>query len=301
MHTAVMTDTNSGISLEDGRALGIFVLPMPVIVDGQDYLEEVSITHEDLYKAIRKGSDVSSSQPSPGSLTEMWDRILSNGYDELVYIPMSSGLSSSCASALALAADYDGRVEVADNHRISVSLHDSVMDALSLAREGRTAREIREYLEETGAMSSIYITVNTLALLKKSGRVTPAAAAIATVMHLKPVLTIQGGKLDTFSKARGIRHSERKMLDAVADDIRLRFSDHPSERISIGAASTFEDPEEEKAWLQAVRTAFPGHPTFYGRLACSIACHVSVNAIGIGVSVLHEAPKDGIIGGVTLS
>ena len=203
MHTAVMTDTNSGISLEDGRALGIFVLPMPVIVDGQDYLEEVSITHEDLYKAIRKGSDVSSSQPSPGSLTEMWDRILSSGYDELVYIPMSSGLSSSCASALALAADYDGRVEVADNHRISVSLHDSVMDALSLAREGRTAREIREYLEETGAMSSIYITVNTLALLKKSGRVTPAAAAIATVMHLKPVLTIQGGSWIPFPKRAG--------------------------------------------------------------------------------------------------
>ena len=285
MRTAIMTDTNSGISKEQGDALGIYVLPMPVIVDGRDYLEGISITHSDLYEAILAGKDVSSSQPSPGSLTDMWDEILKEGYDEIVYIPMSSGLSSSCATAKSLAAEYDGKVQVADNHRISVTLHDSVLDAIALAEQGHTAGEIREYLEKHAYDSSIYITVNSLDLLRKSGRVTAAAAAIATVMHLKPVLTIQGGKLDTFSKARGIRHSENTMLKAVAEDIRTRFSNVPAERISIGAAGTFRSPADEEDWLKAVQDAFPGHPTFYGRLACSIACHVSVDAIGIGVSV----------------
>ena len=181
-------------------------------------------------------------------------------------------------------------MQVADNHRISVTLHDSVMDALSLAREGHTAGEIREYLEKHAYDSSIYITVNSLDLLRKSGRVTAAAAAIATVMHLKPVLTIQGGKLDTFSKARGVRHSENTMLKAIAEDIRTRFPDVPAGRLSIGAAGTFQDPGDEESWLQAVRDTFPEHPVYYEKLACSIACHVSVDAIGIGVSVLCKAP-----------
>ena len=288
MRTAIMTDTNSGISVEEGRQKGIFVLPMPVIIDGQDYLEGVNITHSDLYRAILEGKEVSSSQPSPGSLSDMWDDILSQGYDEIIYIPMSSGLSSSCSSAIAMAADYQDRVQVADNHRISVTLHDSVMDAIKLAGEGLSAREIRRYLEDHAYDSSIYITVNSLDLLKKSGRVTPAAAAIATIMHLKPVLTIQGGKLDTFSKARGIKASEKKMLEAIADDIRTRFPDVPASRLSIGAAGTFSHPEDEEAWLAAVREAFPGHPTFYGGLSCSIACHVSVDSIGIGLSVIKE-------------
>jgi len=287
MRTAVMTDTNSGISKEMGDSLGIYVLPMPVIVGSHDYLEGISITHPELYEAILAGTDVSSSQPSPGSLTDMWDGILEEGYDEIVYVPMSSGLSSSCWAAKSLAEEYEGKVQVADNHRISVTLRDSVFDAAALAREGRTAKEIREYLEKHAYDSSIYITVNSLDLLRKSGRVTAAAAAIATVMHLKPVLTIQGGKLDTFSKARGVRHSENTMLKAIAEDIRTRFADAPKERVSIGAAGTFQNPEDEEAWLRAVEEAFPGHPVFYGRLACSIACHVSVDAIGIGVSVRY--------------
>ena len=287
MQTAIMTDTNSGITVEEGRSMGVFVLPMPVIIDGHDYLECVDITHHTLYQAIKNGSEVSSSQPSPGSLCDMWDLILSQGYDEIVYLPMSSGLSSSCQSAIALAEDYKGKVQVADNHRISVTLHDAVLDAIQLAKEGKTAREIRDYLELHAYDSSIYITVNSLDLLRKSGRVTPAAAAIATVMHLKPVLTIQGGKLDTFSKARGIKASEKKMLEAIADDIRARFPLVPASRLSIGAAGTFSDPADEQAWLAAVEEAFPGHPTYYNALSCSIACHVSVDAIGIGISVLR--------------
>ncbi len=288
MKTAIMTDTNSGFSVDEGRALGFFVLPMPVIIDGKDCLEGVNVTHDMLYRAIDAGVDVSSSQPSPGSLTEMWDDILAGGFDEIVYIPMSSGLSSSCSVAQALAGEYDGRVFVADTHRIAVTLHDSVLEARDMAAEGMSGREICGWLTDHAYDSSIYITVNSLELLKKSGRVTPAAAAIATVMHLKPVLTIQGGRLDTFSKARGMRHSEKKMLDAVADDIRTRFGDAPDECISVGAAGTFRSPADEAEWLQAVQTAFPRYHTYYSRLACSIACHVSVDAIGIGVSVLRK-------------
>lgn len=288
MRTAVMTDTNSGITAGEGRDMGVFILPMPVIVDDRDYLEGISITHAELYEAILAGKEVSSSQPSPASITDMWDEILAAGYDEIVYLPMSSGLSSSCSSALAMAEDYHGKVEVADNHRISVTLRDAVLDAKGMADEGCTAREIREYLNHHAYDSSIYISVNSLDLLKKSGRVTPAAAAIATVMHLKPVLTIQGGKLDTFSKARGMKHCEKKMLEAIEADIQTRFPGIPASRISIGAAGTFASREDEEDWLHAVQEAFPGHPTFYGRLACSIACHVSVDAIGIGVSVLRK-------------
>ena len=288
MQTAIITDTNSGISVEEGRGMGLFVLPMPVIIDGKDYLEGDNMTHSQLYQAILDGRDVSSSQPSPGSILDLWDFIFSSGYEEAVYIPMSSGLSGSCAAAQALASDYPHKVEVADNHRISVTLHDSVLEALDMAKEGYDAASIRKYLEDTAYDSSIYIAVNSLELLRKSGRVTPAAAAIAQVMHLKPILTIQGGKLDTFSKARGMKQTEHKILDAVAEDLRSRFADYPADRISIGAAGTFAKAEDESAWLAAVQKAFPEHPTFYGRLSCSIACHVSVDAIGIGVSVLRK-------------
>ena len=288
MRTAIMTDTNSGISIAEGRAIGVFVLPMPVIIGGKDYLECLDISHEDLYKAILQGTDVSTSQPSPGSLIDAWSQILQSGYDELVYIPMSSGLSSTCATAKALAADFEGKVHVANSQRISVTLHDSVLDAKGMADEGYPAAEITAYLEKEGLNSSIYIAVNSLDLLRKSGRVTASAAAIATVMHIKPILTIQGGKLDSFSKARGLKHCEHRILEAVAEDIRNRFSSAPEELVSIGAAGTFQHRQDELAWLTAVKEAFPGHPTFYNRLSCSIACHVGVDAIGIGVCVLRK-------------
>ena len=288
MQTAVMTDTNSGITVEEGRALGIFVLPMPVIIDKKDHLEGVDVTHTQLFEAIEAGIEVSSSQPSPGSLTDLWERILEGGFDEVIYIPMSSGLSGACSAASAVAEEYEGRVQVADNHRISVTLHDSVLDAQKMAQAGASALEIKSYLEEHAYESSIYIAVNSLDLLRKSGRVTPAAAAIATVMNLKPILTIQGGKLDSFAKARGVKHCMKKILEAAGEDIRTRFSQFPAERISIGAAGSFSHMEDELAWLAAVQEAFPDHPTFYGRLSCSIACHVSVDAIGLGISVLHE-------------
>ena len=284
MKTAVMTDTNSGISIEEGKELGVFVLPMPVIVDGKDYLEHISITHEELYKAIIDKKDVCTSQPSPDDLISMWKKILAEGYDDIVHIPMSSGLSSSCEMAKSFAREFDGRVQVADSHRISVTLRDSVMEAKKLADEGMNAEQIREHLDKTGYESSIYIAVNTLDLLKKSGRVTAAAAAIASVFHIKPILTIQGGKLDAFTKARGIRQCESKILDAITEDIKNRFSDVDPQRIWVGAAGTFAKKEDADNWLAVTRERFPQYNTYYNDLSCSIACHVSVDAIGMGVT-----------------
>jgi DegV family protein with EDD domain len=284
MKTAIMTDTNSGISVSEGNALGIYIIPMPVIIEDQDYLEQVNITHKDTYEAILAGKDVRTSQPSPDTLIQLWKKLLGeDGYDSVVYIPMSSGLSNSCETASAFARDFDGKVQVADNHRISVTLRQSVLEAKELADQGKSAVEIREQLEKEGGESSIYIAVNTLELLKKSGRATPAAAAIASVFNIKPILTIQGGKLDAFAKVRGMKHCEARICKAVQHDIETRFPDIDPSRLYIGAAGTFQKQEDADHWLETVRAAFPKAHTWYDPLSCSIACHVSVDSIGIGI------------------
>ena len=288
MKTAIMTDTNSGISVEQGRSLGIFVLPMPVTIDGKSYLEGVDITHKTLFAALREGRDVHSSQPSPGSVMSLWDQILDSGYDELVYIPMSSGLSGSCEMAKQFARQYGDHVQVADNRRISVTLYESVLEAQRMAEDDLGAREIRRELEARAADSSIYITVNSLEYLKRSGRVTAAGAALATVLNLKPVLTIQGGKLDAFAKARGMKSSEKRMLEAAQADVRDRFPRFPRERIRLGAAGTFEHQEDADFWLEKLRQAFPGYTVYYQPLSCSIACHVGIDAAGLGISCISR-------------
>ena len=285
MKTAVMTDTNSGITIEEGRRLGIFVLPMPVIVDGRDYLENVDITREELYTAILEGRDVCTSQPSPDALISMWKEIIKQGYDSIIHIPMSSGLSGSCQMAACFAQEFDGKVQVADNHRIAVTLRDSVMDAKMMADQGKSAEEIKEYLENSD--SRIFIAVKTLDLLKKSGRVTPAAAAVANIFHIMPILSIKEGKLDAYAKARGVKACEKRICDAVEQEIEERFPGVDLSLITIGAAGTFADPAEAERWLNTVRARFPQCRTYYNALSCSIACHVSVDAIGIGVSCAY--------------
>lgn len=286
MKTAILTDTNSGITVEAGRKSGIYVLSMPVIIEEKCYLEDVDITNAQLYNVMLDNKEVSSSQPSPGDVMAIWDNIFNDGYDEIVYIPMSSGLSGSCHNAAQLALDYDSKVCVVDNHRISVTLMESVFDAKALADKGQSAREIKEYLETTAYQSSIYVTVNSLKYLKKSGRITSSAAAIANILNIKPVLTIQGEKLDLFAKVRGSRQSEKKMIEAIKNDIETRFCDVPSDRLRIGTAGTFEKQEEADRWLQLVQSAFPENSVYYIPLSCSIACHVGINAAGIGVSVV---------------
>ena len=292
MKTAILTDTNSGLTVEEGKKRGIYVLPMPVIVDGTCYLEGVDITHDRLFDALRKGKEVSSSQPSPGDVMSLWERVLNDGYDELVYIPMSGGLSASCRNAMQFAEEYGSKVWVADNHRISATLLESVLDAKNLADRGRSGKEIKEYLEETALEATIYLTVDSLKYLKKSGRITPAAAAIGSMLNIKPILTIQGEKLDLFSKVRGNKQSGKKMIEAVRADIAARFSAFPEERVVVATAGTFEREEDALRWLRFVQEAFPDKSVYYSPLSCSIACHVGFNAVAVGAVIAAEGRED---------
>ena len=279
MKIAIATDTNSGITAIEGEKLGVFVLAMPVNLEETIHYEGIDITSEQLYDAMRQHRDVSTSQPSPGQLMELWDGILAKGYDEIVYIPMSSGLSGSCQSAALFAQDYDGRVQVVDNHRISVTQKESVISALRLVEQGHDAGQIRDFLEKHAYDASIYITVDSMEYLKKGGRVTPAAATLATVLNLKPVLTIQGDKLDAFAKVRGMKLAESKMIDALHQDRAERFRDVPESRLLIETAGTLENEALAESWRQQVQAEFPFAKVSYANLPCSIACHVGMNSV----------------------
>lgn len=279
MKIAIATDTNSGITAMEGEKLGVFVLAMPVNLEETIHYEGIDITSEQLYDAMRQHRDVSTSQPSPGQLMELWDGILAKGYDEIVYIPMSSGLSGSCQSAALFAQDYDGRVQVVDNHRISVTQKESVISALRLVEQGYDAGQIKDFLEKHAYDASIYITVDSMEYLKKGGRVTPAAATLATVLNLKPVLTIQGDKLDAFAKVRGMKLAESKMIEAIHQDRAERFKDVPESRLLIETAGTLENGELAEHWRQQVQAEFPFAKVSYANLPCSIACHLGMNSV----------------------
>lgn len=290
MKVAIATDTNSGITAKEGARLGVYVLAMPVNLESSVHYEGIDITSEELYDAMRQHRDVSTSQPSPGQLMELWDGILADGYDQIVYIPMSSGLSGSCQSAILFAQDYDGKVQVVDNHRISVTQRESVLSALRLAQQGYDAEQIKAFLEEHAYDASIYITVDSMEYLKKGGRVTPAAATLATVLNLKPVLTIQGDKLDAFAKVRGMKQAQARMIEAIKQDRVGRFGDVPESRLLIQTAGTLENPELAEAWRQQVQAAFPFGKVIYANLPCSIACHVGMNSVAT-VIMTEEAQE----------
>ena len=279
MKIAIATDTNSGITAMEGEKLGVYVLAMPVNLEETIHYEGIDITSEQLYDAMREHRDVFTSQPSPGQLMELWDGILAKGYDEIVYIPMSSGLSGSCQSAALFAQDYDGKVQVVDNHRISVTQRESVVSALRLAEQGHDAGQIKDFLEKHAYDASIYITVDSMEYLKKGGRVTPAAATLATVLNLKPVLTIQGDKLDAFAKVRGMKLAESKMIEAIHHGREARFKDIPESRLLIETAGTLESEELAEHWRQQVQAEFPFAKVSYANLPCSIACHVGMNSV----------------------
>lgn len=276
--TAIVTDSNSGITQRRGRELGIYVLPMPFFIDGELFLEDISLTQEQFYERLGADSEISTSQPSPGDVMELWGKLLRE-YDEIVHIPMSSGLSSSCETALAIAAEYDGRIQVVNNQRISVTQEQSVYDALALRDRGMSAREIREALEREKFQSSIYITVDTLKYLKKGGRITPAAAAVGTVLNLKPVLQIQGEKLDAFAKVRGWKAAKKAMLNAVERDLAERFADVKDDMI-LGMSYTCSR-EEAQTWKKEIRERFPGYEMLEGPLSLSVACHIGPGAMAV--------------------
>lgn len=275
---AIVTDSNSGITQDRGRELGIYVLPMPFFIDGELFLEDITLSQKGFYEKLGADSEISTSQPSPGSIMELWDKALKE-YDEIVCIPMSSGLSSTCYTAMSLAKDYKGKVQVADNQRISVTQEQSVYDAMKLRDEGKNAEEIKTILEKEKFQSSIYITVDTLKYLKKGGRITPAAAALGTVLNLKPVLQIQGEKLDAFAKVRGWKAAKRTMLSAIENDLNGRFAGVKEDMV-LGMAYTCT-AEEAQEWKQEIREKFPGYEIVEGPLSLSVACHIGPGAMAV--------------------
>ena len=278
---AIVTDSNSGITQKEGRELGITVLPMPFFIDGELFLEDITLTQEEFYEKLTNDAEITASQPSPGDVMELWNELLRT-HEEVLHIPMSSGLSSSCETAMSLAMEeeYAGRVHVVNNQRISVTQRQSVLDAMQLAAIGKNAAEIKEILEENRLAASIYITVDTLKYLKKGGRITPAAAAIGTVLNLKPVLQIQGEKLDAFAKVRGWKQAKKTMLDAMEKDMLHRFQ---NQKIHLEAAYTCSEEEAIK-WKEEIEDRFPACEVYMARLSLSVACHIGPGAMAIACS-----------------
>lgn len=275
---AVVTDSNSGITQKKGEELGISVIPMPFFIDGELFQEDITLTQEEFYKKLAEDSAISTSQPAPGEVLQLWESLLKE-YDEIVHIPMSSGLSSTCDTSVTLAENYEGRVQVVDNQRISVTQEQSVLDALYLRDTGKNAKEIKEILEKEKLESSIYITVDTLKYLKKGGRITPAAAALGTVLNLKPVLQIQGEKLDAYAKVRGWKAAKRTMLSAIEQDINTRFAGK-EEQLVLGMAYTCS-PETAEEWKGEIHARFPEYEIMEAPLSLSVACHIGPGALAV--------------------
>ena len=283
-NVAIVTDSNSGISQAEGKELGIYVIPMPCLVDGKLYFEDVDMNKEQFYHFLENDADLSTSQPSPGDVMDLWDKLLKE-YDEIVHIPMSSGLSASCSTAMGLARDYDGKVQVVDNQRISVTMQQSVMDAKHLVAAGKSAAQIKEILEKEALESSIYLMVDTLKYLKKGGRITPAAALLGSALNLKPILQIQGDKLDAYKKVRGVKAAKKNMLEAMKKDVEGRFSDYVTKgQLKLHVAYT-TDEETARQWKEEVQSMFPDIAiSRIDPLSFSVTCHTGPGVLAIAAS-----------------
>lgn len=283
-NVAIVTDSNSGISQAEGKELGIYVIPMPFLVDGKLYFEDVDMNKEQFYHFLENDADLSTSQPSPGDVMDLWDKLLKE-YDEIVHIPMSSGLSASCSTAMGLARDYDGKVQVVDNQRISVTMQQSVMDAKHLVAAGKSAAQIKEILEKEALESSIYLMVDTLKYLKKGGRITPSAALLGSALNLKPILQIQGDKLDAYKKVRGVKAAKKNMLEAMKKDVEGRFSDYVTKgQLKLHVAYT-TDEETARQWKEEVQSVFPNIAiSRMDPLSFSVTCHTGPGVLAIAAS-----------------
>lgn len=283
-NVAIVTDSNSGISQAEAKELGIYVIPMPFLVDGKLYFEDVDMNKEQFYHFLENDADLSTSQPSPGDVMDLWDKLLKE-YDEIVHIPMSSGLSASCSTAMGLARDYDGKVQVVDNQRISATMQQSVMDAKHLVAAGKSAAQIKEILEKEALESSIYLMVDTLKYLKKGGRITPSAALLGSALNLKPILQIQGDKLDAYKKVRGVKAAKKNMLEAMKKDVEDRFSDYVTKgQLKLHVAYT-TDEETARQWKEEVQSVFPDIAiSRMDPLSFSVTCHTGPGVLAIAAS-----------------
>ena len=276
---AIVTDSNSGITQAQAKELGIYVLPMPFMINNETYYEDITLTQEEFYRRLAEGAEVITSQPTPESVMNLWDELLQD-YDEIVHIPMSSGLSGSCQSAIMLAQDYEGKVEVVNNQRISVTQRQSALDALQLSKQGMNATQIKEFLEQDKFNSSIYIMLDTLYYLKKGGRITPAAAALGTILRLKPVLQIQGDKLDAFAKARTVSQGKSIMINAIRSDMEKRFGGATPDNIWLQIAYSY-DREAALQLKEEVQAQFPGFEIHVDPLSLSVACHIGPGSLAV--------------------
>lgn len=276
---AIVTDSNSGITQAQAKELGIYVLPMPFMINNETYYEDITLTQEEFYRRLAEGAEVITSQPTPESVMNLWDELLQD-YDEIVHIPMSSGLSGSCQSAIMLAQDYEGKVEVVNNQRISVTQRQSALDALQLSKQGMNARQIKDFLEQDKFNSSIYIMLDTLYYLKKGGRITPAAAALGTILRLKPVLQIQGDKLDAFAKARTVSQGKSIMINAIRSDMEKRFGGATPDNIWLQIAYSY-DREAALQLKEEVQAQFPGFEIHVDPLSLSVACHIGPGSLAV--------------------
>lgn len=277
---AIVTDSNSGITQAQAKELGVCVLPMPFMVDGETFFEDITLSRETFFERLSAGADIITSQPSPEAVMNLWDELLKD-HEAVVHIPMSSGLSGSCETAIMLARDYEGKVEVVNNKRISVTQRQSVLDAIALAGQGKSAAQVREILEADKLNSSIYITLDTLHYLKKGGRITPAAAALGTILRLKPVLQIQGEKLDAFAKARTMNQAKSVMLTAIKNDIQNRFGgsqEEPGVWLQIAHTENLDAAIQLKQELQEI---FPGYEIYLDHLSLSVACHIGPGSLAV--------------------
>ncbi|MGN0346781.1 MAG: DegV family protein [Lachnospiraceae bacterium] len=283
----IITDSNSGITQDKAETLGITILPMPFFIDGKEYFEDITLSQQDFYKKLEGGAQISTSQPSPQNILELWEKQL-RFYDELVYIPMSSGLSGSCETARILAEDFEQKVQVVDNQRISITMKNSVFDALRLAKRGKSAREIKDILEQEKFNATIYITLDTLSYLKKGGRITPVAATLGTLFKIKPVLQIQGEKLDAFAKARTSQNAKSIMLEAAMQDCMGRISENGKYPVSIGIAHT-NNYRAAETFMEEVKSAFPMVKDIYmDPLSLSVSCHIGPGSLAIAASRIIE-------------
>ena len=277
----VVTDSNSGITQAEAKKLGLSVIPMPFLIDGEEYYEDINLTQQAFYEHLRGNATVSTSQPSVTAVTELWDELLKE-YDEIVHIPMSSGLSETCHTAQNLAKDYGGRVQVVDNQRISVTLKQSAIDAMKLAEKGCSAAEIKGYLEQTAHDSSIYISLDTLKYLKKGGRLTPAAALVGSILRIKPVLQIQGEKLDAYKKVLSFKQAKQEMIGAVKHDLETRFAPlRAAGEMTLSIAHT-DIAAEAELFKQELETVFPDLSVVYvDPLSLSVSCHIGPGALAV--------------------
>lgn len=281
---AIVTDSNSGISQKEAKELGIYVIPMPFFVNEKIYFEDIDLTQPQFYQMLAEDANVSTSQPSPGDILDLWEDLLRR-YKEVLHIPMSSGLSASCSTAQGLAREFGEKVQVVDNQRVSVTMQQSVMEAIALAKDGKSAKEIKEILEKEARESSIYLVVDTLKYLKKGGRITPAAAMIGSALNLKPILQIQGEKLDAYKKVRGMKAAKKNMLDAMKKDLEGRFAEYVKNGAFKLHIAYSTSREEAEVWKKEVQEAFPElEITRMDPLALSIVCHTGPGVLAIASS-----------------